>query len=696
MAVDVDAELKRRNSTGGLVDWLLVADTENTVSALSDPSIEYGVRSRLGALSTSAWTTGSGSVIGVLKGIYGRLGAPLSVALTSGSLAALEAVTVSGTVALTSGSLAALESVTVTGTVALTSGSLAALESVTVVDGGGSLTVDDGGTTLSVDDGGGSLTVDGPLTDAELRATDVDVLMGQTSEVTVVTSASASPGSPYKEPWTATGAAGVVRVLTLVISPTDSANGGTFTFEFDDTNNDALALGDSSINVSESRVIGDFDTLRDFDLHNNGAAYYRWGYEPASALGAETVVVATTYSRQYDGPFVRLANQEIEEANAAMGQQFAYLKAFDAITGKSVNLRPTAQGDLRVSDARLTVTESGSLDTESVRDDVSISFSRDSGAASVSSLLTDLSAGGTVSHDATEGQLLLTTTATSGRVSYVESVLAAQYEPGHMIRGDMTVQVSALPAGTAKIEWGWGEDNGSNDLLNAMGWGLDATGLYTFRKKAGSYASKVYQPDFNMDMLSGNTGSFYRDVDGPVVFDPLTNRYYVVEYEWLGSAPPRFKVMAPLGRIIPAHVEDSTLLASTTVPEPELSMFIRVANGDQSVNYQVRSGSWRGGLYTSTLVDRLAAGTTSQQSVTTSAVALSTPLLRRRTIRLKNMSVSARAMHYGFSSSVTNSSGDELAPGESVEIDLDASQNIWVITTSTAGAGVRCSVAELR
>ncbi len=100
--------------------------------------------------------------------------------------------------------------------------------------------------------------------------------------------------------------------------------------------------------ISETRTIGTFATVRDFDLLNAGE-FYRVKFTPSRALvGAEQVFITTTLRTQNDGAFVRLANQEIEEDNAAMGQTFSYLKAFDEETGVSVNIRPTSQGDLRV------------------------------------------------------------------------------------------------------------------------------------------------------------------------------------------------------------------------------------------------------------------------------------------------------------------------------------------------------------
>lgn len=164
----------------------------------------------------------------------------------------------------------------------------------------------------------------------------------------VVSSAQASPGSPWIGGWTQTRDNGVVRILTVLAGSTAEIP-GTFTFEFTestDPDTDHPNLG--TCEISETRSIGDFDTVRDFDLLNAGA-YFRVAFEPTNALGGDLVFITSTLRSQDDGSFVRLANQELEEANAAMGGTFAYLKAFNEETGKSVNIRPDPYDGLSVA-----------------------------------------------------------------------------------------------------------------------------------------------------------------------------------------------------------------------------------------------------------------------------------------------------------------------------------------------------------
>lgn len=404
-----------------------------------------------------------------------------------------------------------------------------------------------------------------------------------------VTAADASPGVPWVGAWTPTRTVGVVRELVVLAATASSGLGGTFTFEYSENGTTAT--------ISEARAIGDFETVRDFDLINAGA-FFRVKFEPSRALAGDSVFITTTLRTQDDGSFVRLANQQIEEANAAMGHEFAFIKAFDPITGKSRNIRPTPLGALRVADDKQTVSQSGSLFVEGIRDDIDLSFSRNNGSASIARLINNASVNGTVTHDVTQGQAVFAVPATAGSRCYFESDKTSTYEPGHMIRGGMTIELSALPTGTGKVEWGFGEDNGAGDILNGIGWGVDSTGLYAFRKKAGAYAAKTYRTSFNRDRLDGSAGSRYRSNNIPVIHNPLMNGIYEQQFEWYGVAPPTYLVTAPAGVPIEAHCEETTgQQTGTTVPEPALPLFIRIQNGGTQA-LQVRTGSWRGGVLT--------------------------------------------------------------------------------------------------
>lgn len=423
----------------------------------------------------------------------------------------------------------------------------------------------------------------------------------------VVSSAEASPGSPWIGSWTSTRDLGIVRLLTVLAS-SSAAVGGTFTFEFSET---GAEVGLGTAPISETRPIGDFDTVRDFDLINAGA-YYRVAFEPATALGAELVFVTTTLRRQNDGAFVRLANQEIEEANAAMGQTFVYPKAFLASTGKSINIRADELGSMYVVDERQVVTQSGSSFTESIRDDISISFDADEGALEITRKVEDegnSSPSASISHDTTEGQVVIATGGVAGAVAYYQSQKRLIYEAGHELAGEQTIEVDTTNlTGDAMVEWGLAISDGSGNTYNHVGYRLTAAGLFAVRKKNGVDQSVVAQTAFNRDKLDGGTASRYRLAGEPVALNLANNSLWRVAFEWLGIAPPTFKIMVPAGVIVPVHVEETPgQQTGTTVPSPRLRLFVRAKEDTGGAGeITVRSGSWRGGIHTSKVVSTAA------------------------------------------------------------------------------------------
>lgn len=159
------------------------------------------------------------------------------------------------------------------------------------------------------------------------------------SPATASGSISATVRAGFAGTFLATRTSAYVRELSVVGMFTADGTawpadlGGTFCFQYSEDGTTA--------SISEIRSITDFATVRDFDLINAGA-YYRVLFAPSRTITAsEFVFCATTQRRQNDGAFVRLPNQQVEEANAAMPQTFSYGKLF-GLDGKSVNLRASS------------------------------------------------------------------------------------------------------------------------------------------------------------------------------------------------------------------------------------------------------------------------------------------------------------------------------------------------------------------
>ncbi len=173
------------------------------------------------------------------------------------------------------------------------------------------------GTTLGV-------TVSGPLQSQILDS----------GNTTVRTSAHGA--AQYVGAWSLTRSLGVQRCLTVLASTVSSGLGGTFEFQFSEDG--------STATIDETRTVTSFSSVREFDLENFGA-YYRVKWTPSRALvGSEMVFISTQFATQDPGRFVRLANQQVEEQNAALPQNLTFLQGFDD-GGLSQNFRAKLASD---------------------------------------------------------------------------------------------------------------------------------------------------------------------------------------------------------------------------------------------------------------------------------------------------------------------------------------------------------------
>jgi len=289
--------------------------------------------------------------------------------------------------------------------------------------------------------------------------------------------------------------------------------------------------------------------------------------------------------------------------NAARETTSSLIGANDK-TGEFSSAKLNSVGDLNVANRDQFITQSGSLFIEGFRNFINVEFSRDLGQESLDGkLIKEISNNGTATLIPTEGQIEIGVPATASSTSYYRSRNIVTYEPGEMVKGGLTIEISLALQNSEKIEWGYGEDNPttpSGDIYNGIGWGYDATGLYVFRKKLGSYASKTYQADFNVDKLDGNSNSRFRASGVPVAFNPLNNHIYHVGFEWYGIASPTYYVTTPEGKFIQVHI-DQTINSQkgSTIPSPNLPIFVRVENDaivGRAIN--LRTGSWQGGIHT--------------------------------------------------------------------------------------------------
>jgi hypothetical protein len=410
---------------------------------------------------------------------------------------------------------------------------------------------------------------------------------GNTKDITL---ADASPSSAWVGTFFKTRDDNFVRQLVTISSLITSGLGGTVTYEY----------SEDGINPTTTQdvTISDFSNSRYLDLINAGG-YFRIQFKPSRILtSGEIIYITTTQRRQNDGSFTQPGVKQIEESSSTLSNSFAINRGVRK-DGTTTNIRATELDALTVSLDNVIVSEAGSVFTEGIRDDISRIFSRDKVIGALDSIIDNDSINGIKTPILLQGQAEFSVPAITGSIAYYESISAIIYEAGHVMVYEQTIELPIQPIGDGKIEWGMGESSGSL-IDNAVGFGYDAVGLYTYRIKNGLYESKVYQEDFNIDKLDGNQSSRFLLNGVPTPINVSNNNIYQGFLEWFGVASPKYLVVTPLGNPIEVHIEQTTgQQTGSTVAEPELKVFIRIQNDSTTGQaLSLRTGCWKGGLFT--------------------------------------------------------------------------------------------------
>ncbi len=78
----------------------------------------------------------------------------------------------------------------------------------------------------------------------------------------------------------------------------------------------------------------------------------------------------------------------------------------------------------------------------------------------------------------------------------------------------------------------------------------------------------------------------------------------------------------------------------------------------------------------------LTSASTGQSNITSTPTLISGPLANRKTIRIKSFANNSTAVYIGFTSGVSSTTGDELAAGEAIDIEIDGSISIYIVAVS--------------
>lgn len=364
----------------------------------------------------------------------------------------------------------------------------------------------------------------------------------------------------------------------------------------------ATLIGDTEMDLAETAGLFVYFSFVD---QNRAGHYYRVNATADTTAPAIFETIAYLQRDAYQGAFT--------DQDAEINPQSRFLQTRNLIMGVNRfgltrNARISETDALFTHDERLTVTQSGSLFVEGLTSHVNFIFSRDKGAEAITRLV-KVSAAGSVTHDAVEGRAVFATSAVADEVAYYETDKTLRYdEAAHQLRFELTGMIPQWPlVGTEEILVGAGEDDGSEGVLNGIIHGFDATGYFTCRFKNGTevVGSRVYSTAFNRNPLDADdAANLFRAGGVSQAIDMTQNNYFLGFFEWLGIAPPTYGIQIPAGEPITTHIEETpNNQPGTTIPEPNVPIFIRIKNDSTSPRVlEYHCGSIRGGTHESKTV----------------------------------------------------------------------------------------------
>ena len=130
-------------------------------------------------------------------------------------------------------------------------------------------------------------------------------------------------------------------------------------------------------------------------------------------------------------------------------------------------------------------------------------------------------------------------------------------------------------------------------------------------KKSNSIDSFTAQSSFNVDTLTGQSGSKYARNGTPEALDTTKDNLYRIRYGWLGAAPIYYEILSPDGSWVTFHIiKHPNTVAVPTIEEPNQPLRVHIKKTTAgATNLSIKTACWAAGTssdlqkITSTLYD---------------------------------------------------------------------------------------------
>lgn len=192
------------------------------------------------------------------------------------------------------------------------------------------------------------------------------------------------------------------------------------------------------------------------------------------------------------------------------------------------------------------------------------------GSGTVTTLMNQTTLSGSATATWAAGQLAVATTTTNPSVALLSSINTATYRPGFEIFAYFTAGwtgASAVASTFSRIGY---MDGGNNGFW--MGY---EAGVMSVSKQTGGTITSVARASWNMDLLTGLSGSKFTSNGVPVAINFAYLNVFRIRFGWLGAASQIFEALSPDGNWVIFHIiyQPNTQLAPS-IQNPNLPMSI--------------------------------------------------------------------------------------------------------------------------
>lgn len=394
------------------------------------------------------------------------------------------------------------------------------------------------------------------------------------------------PGSNAPGAWRDVSQMGSFLVFVLADQPWSTSAPPRIEWSNDGVNE--LFLNRSTIPLQQTKVTTPSPATYYYGLSPVNSPLFRGKYMRVrvEANAAQGITYILTLNGKF--PITGTVKPLVESLNQLSIAQLVQAQLVTAIPGGQFGAVGLAGKALDAD-----VTPSGSIFAEHIRDDIKHDWSNDDPNLTLNKTLT-----GSATLDKLLSQCRWRTGTTPGSTIVTETKQTVFYSAAHGLEFEFTTCFAVPPTTSDGYIFKGAAAVGGTDGFMVGYKGTDFGVLH--RRSSDGFTGFVKTSDFNIDQLTGQKGSEFTKLGVPIVMDPSKNQRWRVIGALLGSETWALQIRSPDRRWVTCHLFFWLNEQTVNIVEVfDMKMRLEASNGSSSTNVEMRSGSARGGLYTS-------------------------------------------------------------------------------------------------